>query len=128
MYLRTSYANLSSASCAASLPFSAAASRSRKSEETPSDRASTPDFLLSMVRQSSADMLYLFMMNCATQVSISPARVPIGTPASGDRPMEVSWHLPSLTADRDEPLPRWQDTTFSSAGSRPRSSAARRDT
>jgi len=42
--------------------------------------------------------------------------------------MEVSTQRPPLTAAREEPLPRWQDTTFSSAGSLPRSSAARRDT
>ena len=72
--------------------------------------ASIPDFLFSMVRQSSTLMLYLLQMNCTTQGSMSPERVPIGTPARGLRPMEVSMHLPSLIADREEPLPRWQFT------------------
>ena len=81
-----------------------------------------------MVKHSSAVMLYLFMMNCATQVSMSPARVPIGTPASGDRPMDVSWHLPSATAEREEPLPRWQTMIFSSLAGFPISSMARLET
>ena len=81
-----------------------------------------------LVRQSSADILYLFMMNCATQVSMSPARVPIGTPARGERPMDVSWHLPSLTADREEPLPRWQTMTRGAFSTPPISSMHRLET
>ncbi len=85
--------------------------------------ASTPDFLLSIFRASSGVMLYLFMTNCTTAGSRSPERVPMGTPARGVRPMEVSWHLPSFTADREEPLPRWQLMSFMSL--RPMSSMAR---
>ena len=57
---------------------------------------------------------------------MSPERVPMGTPARGDKPMEVSWHLPSFTADREEPLPRWQFTSLMS--SRPMRAMARRVT
>ena len=37
-------------------------------------------------------------------------RVPISMPARGVKPIEVSSTLPSLTAEMDEPLPRWQVT------------------
>ena len=87
-----------------------------------------PDSLFSRFTASEMVMSYLLAMNSTTPTSISPARVPIGRPARGVRPMEVSTQRPPLTAAREEPLPRWQDTTFSSAGSRPRISAARRDT
>ena len=46
--------------------------------------------------------------------SMSPQRVPMSTPASGVRPMLVSMHLPSLTAEMELPLPRWQVTIFRS--------------
>ena len=60
--------------------------------------------------------------------SISPARVPMGTPARGPRPIVVSTHLPSTMAAREEPLPRWQEMSFSPLGSRPMTAAARADT
>ena len=71
---------------------------------------------------------YLLATYSITPTSMSPARVPMGRPASGVRPMEVSTHLPPSTAAREEPLPRWQDTIFRSLGSLPSSSAARRVT
>ena len=40
--------------------------------------------------------------------SIEPQRVPMMIPSSGVRPRVVSRHLPSLTAEIEEPLPRWQ--------------------
>ncbi len=42
--------------------------------------------------------------------------------------MEVSWHLPSLTADRDEPLPRWQTMTRCAFSTPPISSMQRLET
>ena len=38
--------------------------------------------------------------------SISPLRVPITKPSSGVKPIEVSTHLPFLTAVIDAPLPK----------------------
>ena len=43
-------------------------------------------------------------------------------------PMGVSWHLPSATAEREEPLPRWQTMIFSSLAGLPISSMARLET
>ena len=48
--------------------------------------------------------------------SMSPLRVPMGTPARGVKPMDVSMHLPQSTAEMEEPLPRWQVTILSSSG------------
>ena len=57
---------------------------------------STPDFLLQDVQHLVDGVRpYLFMMNCRQAGSMSPERVPMGTPARGVRPMEVSTHLPS---------------------------------
>lgn len=51
------------------------------------------------------------MRNGMIAGSMLPQRVPIGTPSSGVRPIEVSMHLPPFTALRLEPLPRWQVIT-----------------
>ena len=59
--------------------------------------------------------------------STSPERVPMGKPARGPRPMEVSMHLPSTQADREEPLPRWQQITRLCSGL-PSMSMARAET
>ena len=75
------------------MPSSAAFSRSRKSELTP-DRPSTPDFLLRMFSISSMFMPYLFIRYCRMPASRSPERVPMGRPARGVKPMEVSTLLP----------------------------------
>ena len=39
--------------------------------------------------------------------SMSPERVPITSPSSGVRPIEVSNERPPSTAHADAPLPRW---------------------
>ena len=49
-------------------------------------------------------------------------------PSRGVRPMEVSTHLPFLTADTLAPLPRWQTMIFRSSYFLPRTSAAFLDT
>ena len=38
---------------------------------------------------------------------MSPLLVPIISPSSGVKPIDVSMHLPSLTAEMLDPLPRW---------------------
>ena len=88
----------------------------------------TPDFLFRMVIIWLMSRLYLFMINSITPASISPARVPMGRPARGVRPMEVSMHLPPLMAATEEPLPRWQVMIFRSAMSLPSIAAARAET
>ena len=60
--------------------------------------------------------------------SRSPERVPMGRPARGVKPMEVSTLLPPSTAAMEEPLPRWQVMIFSSEGSLPSMAAARWET
>ena len=69
-------------------------------------------------------MPFLAHKNSSAAASISPLRVPIGTPARGVKPMDVSMHLPPSTAEMEEPLPRWQVTILSSSGFLPRYSAA----
>ena len=44
---------------------------------------------------------------------MSPERVPMGRPASGVKPMEVSTLLPPSMAVTEEPLPRWQEISLS---------------
>lgn len=73
-------------------------------------------------------MLYLFAIYSTTPASMSPARVPIVSPASGVMPIDVSTQRPQSIAARDAPFPRWQETSFSSSGRFPSSSAARRET
>ena len=60
--------------------------------------------------------------------STSPDRVPITSPSSGVRPMEVSMLRPRLMAQTDAPLPRWQDTICNRSTGWPITSAARRAT
>ena len=49
--------------------------------------------------------IFIIPTNEEMVASTSPERVPMGKPARGPRPMVVSTHLPSTTADREEPLP-----------------------
>ncbi len=56
-----------------------------------------------------------------------PDRVAIIRPSSGVKPMVVSTDRPPETAHSDAPAPRWQLTSRSVPGSRPSTSAARRD-
>ena len=70
-------------------------------------------------------MFFLFIRYSITAASTLPQRVPMGTPSSGVKPIEVSTERPPLTAEMEEPLPRWQVTTFKlSSFSRPRYFAA----
>ena len=88
----------------------------------------TPDFLFSTFIISFISQPYLFIRNSITPASISPARVPMGRPASGVRPMVVSTHFPFFTAAMEEPLPRWQVMIFSSSMGLPSMAAARWET
>ena len=56
---------------------------------------------------------------------MSPQRVPMGRPARGVKPIEVSTLLPPSTAAMEEPLPRWQEISFSSSMGLPSIAAAR---
>ncbi|MNE22021.1 hypothetical protein D3C80_1152090 [compost metagenome] len=53
-------------------------------------------------------------MKKTTAGSMSPERVPIASPSSGVRPMEVSTDSPFLMAQTEAPLPRWQLMMLSS--------------
>ncbi len=55
--------------------------------------------------------------------SMSPQRVPIITPASGVKPIEVWTDSPPFIAQMLEPLPRWQVIIFKSEIGFPISSA-----
>ena len=46
---------------------------------------------------------------------MSPLRVPITSPWRGVSPMEVSIGAPSLIADMEAPLPRWQTMILNSS-------------
>ena len=50
--------------------------------------------------------------------SRSPERVPMISPSSGVRPIEVSTHLPPTEAEIEAPLPRWHTITLAVLGSR----------
>jgi hypothetical protein len=87
------------------LPASAAAF------QVPEVRADAGDaqhagFLVEDIGISSAVKPYLFMMNCKIAGSQSPERVPMGTPANGVSPMEVSTHFPSMLAESWSRCPR----------------------
>ena len=73
-------------------------------------------------------MPYLFIRYSRMPASRSPERVPIGTPARGVKPMEVSTLLPPSMALTEEPLPRWQVMIFSSSMGLPSRAAARAET
>ncbi|PQM44325.1 hypothetical protein C1Y40_05518 [Mycobacterium talmoniae] len=59
---------------------------------------------------------------------MSPLRVPITSPSSGVRPIEVSTATPPRTADADAPLPKCSTMVFSSDSGRPSTSATRPET
>lgn len=100
------YAATSTASFAFSLPSLMPFSRSRISELN-SLTPSIPHFLLRYCTSSSGVKPSFARINSLAAGSMSPERVPITRPSSGVKPIDVSRHLPSLTAEMDEPLPRW---------------------
>ena len=57
--------------------------------------------------------------------SMAPARVPMGRPSWGVKPMEVSMDLPNFTEQVEAPLPRWRLAMRSSSMGRPSRAAAR---
>ena len=59
---------------------------------------------------------------------MQPQRVPIGTPSSGVKPIEVSTDLPPSTAVMLEPFPRWQVIIFVFSAGIPSMAAARFET
>ena len=48
-----------------------------------------------------------------------PTRVPMIMPSSGEKPIEVSMHLPFWMAQMELPAPRWQVMIFDVAKSIP---------
>ena len=58
--------------------------------------------------------------------SMSPERVPMTSPASGVRPIEVSMLTPPRTAQAEAPLPRCKVIVLVCATGRPRKAAAAR--
>ena len=93
------------------MPASAAAPTSRRSDETP-DTPRKPHFLFIQSPISDTGMFSFSIRNGTIAGSIPPQRDPMMTPSSGVKPIDVSTHLPALTAEMDEPLPRWQVTIF----------------
>ena len=71
---------------------------------------SIPLFLFIRVSISAGERFLAAMTVVTMAGSIEPQRVPMMMPSSGVRPMVVSKHLPSLTAEMEEPFPRWQVT------------------
>ena len=119
IYLRMRYSYMLSASVARGWPASTAAQISRMSEDTP-ETPCTPDFLLSRFDTPVASKPSFSMMKVTAPPSMSPLRVPIMRPSSGVRPMLVSTHLPSTTAEIDAPLPMWQVMILVPSGLMPR--------
>ena len=115
--------NTSRASCALSFPSFAAFSRSRKSEDNSPETPNTPDFLFKIFTNWKISLSSFLARNSKIAGSISPERVPIGTPSSGVNPIDVSIDSPYLTALIEEPLPRWQTIIFISFTSFPKNSA-----
>ena len=90
--------------------------------------ASSPEREFSTASISSVDRLRV-RRTCSTSAgSTSPERVPITSPSSGVRPIEVSMLRPPATALADAPLPRCSTITSTSATSRPSTRAASRET
>ena len=78
---------------------------SRISDEI-SEIPAKPDFLLKIsITSATSEIPVLAIMCGITDASNSPVRVPIMTPASGVKPIEVSTDLPPSTAVKLTPLP-----------------------
>ena len=48
----------------------------------------------------------------STAGSMSPQRVPMSSPSSGVKPIDVSTERPRSMAATEQPLPRWQVTSL----------------
>ena len=71
--------------------------------------------MLSSVSISWNDSPSLWCRNSSTDGSTSPERVPITSPSSGVKPIEVSTDSPRLIAQAEQPLPRCSVITFVSS-------------
>ena len=105
MNLAKRYAYICKASLHLSLPSFIPATIGRKSDETP-DTAIIPDFLFNTSLTSSGVMPILSHKKNTTEASMQPLRVPMIRPSNGVKPIEVSTHLPPLTAVTEAPLPK----------------------
>ena len=72
------------------------------SPETPS----SPDCLLSIIVDFTSTESFFATQKSTIAGSRSPDRVPITSPSSGVKPIEVSTDWPRLIAHADAPLPR----------------------
>ena len=84
---------------------------------------STPDSLFRALSTRLVELPRWSMMTTMA-ASIALARVPMGRPSWGVKPMEVSMDLPNFTEQVEAPLPRWRLAMRSSsmggpAGRRP---------
>ena len=78
----------------------------------------TPDFLLRILSISLTVKFSWLQRYSIIAGSRSPERVPMISPSSGVRPIDVSTHLPPIDAEIEAPLPRWQTITFAVSGLR----------
>ena len=101
-------ANTSKAICERALPDSASSDKSRKSLDVP-DNPNKPDSLFKISNTCSAVLPVFSIINGIKAGSILPERVPIVTPASGVKPIDVSIDLPPSIAAIDAPLPMWHE-------------------
>ena len=104
------------------IPRSTRSSMSRMSD-TPgeAEQAAAP---VEQVSSSSIDMPARRARWKSTAGSMSPERVPMTSPSSGVRPIDVSTERPPSIAVTEAPLPRWSTICLSSASGRPRNAAA----
>jgi hypothetical protein len=122
MYLRTRYANASSASAASASPRARRSITARTSLSP--HRPSKPLFLLSNMSICSAVRLSVRIKCSGTAGSTSPQRVPMTSPSSGVSPIDVSTDAPRSTAVTLLPLPRWHVIALRAPGAIPSIAAA----
>ncbi len=82
---------------------------------------SSPDCLLSSASTSESVMPSLAARNSTSDGSMSPDRVPMMSPSSGVKPIEVLKEAPALMAHAEQPLPRCSVMMFTRSLGRSRS-------
>jgi len=80
----------------------------------------SPDCRFRIVVISCSDAPSLPARNSSTEGSTSPDRVPMRSPSSGVKPIDVSTERPPRIAQAEQPLPRWSVITFTASRSMPR--------
>ncbi len=126
MYFFSRWTYAAKARLAASSPSPARRSTSRMSLSP--HMPSRPLFLFRSESISSTEKPPTRARWKTTAGSTSPERVPMTSPSSGVRPMDVSTHTPPRTAEAEAPLPRCSTITFTSSTGLPSSRAVARET